>query len=782
MLFHGRRIAVLDCESELIRRGLLAPPLVCTALLVETQPVRHPEAWVQRQAWLDGGVDYLGVLDKTDSIEVTRQMLEDPNVQFAGHNIAYDFGLMAAKDETLITLIFAAYEAGRVCDTRIREKLIRLAQGQMSSDFASGSKRQQKFGLGNIMAARWGLDFSADKNGSAEEQDDGTMVVTGEGWRLRFGELIDVPLDQWPQDALDYVKGDVYKTHKLLWAQVEDEQSGVVDPETGFVTNEAETVAAAWALHLAAIWGVRTDGKTVSDLAERLHLSVSAVKDLLADPAIGIFRHTGKKNTTRLKELICIAYGGEDKAPRVVHKPKKGEKKREYCGCAAPVWKRTTCQVCGGHAAEGISTEKEHLIAAPHERQLTVLLKREVDKVMKLVNVPVLEALASISADEHNGTTYIPAFSHGTIYPINCGWNELVESGRTSCWGPNWQNLPREGGYRECVVPRPGWIFANADYSTIELCALAQFCLDQFGESAMAVALQAGRDLHLEMAADLLNLSYNEVVLRKWRGDIIDPKHQEHNRLPRMLLVAASEWKCTEGEALLVFKAEAKEVKAKRQMAKALNFGFPGGLGAETLIVWAWKTYRVKFGETWEEAVRVAKAYKDRWLARWPEMRKFFAYISQATASGGGETTFVQPRSGRLRGGTGYCDGCNTHFQGLAADGAKAAMFFISQECYTGYSTLWTRAEHGDEKSGLWGSRLTIFVHDEFILEAVEWDAVRAAERLAVVMNYGMSLYIPDIPIKCAPVLMRRWYKDAESVYDADGTLIPWEPPLKEAA
>ena len=39
-----------------------------------------------------------------------------------------------------------------------------------------------------------------------------------------------------------------------------------------------------------------------------------------------------------------------------------------------------------------------------------------------------------------------------------------------------------------------------------------------------------------------------------------------------------------------------------------------------------------------------------------------------------------------------------------------------------------------------------------------------------------MSEYMPDIPVKADAHLMRRWYKSAEPVHNADGVLIPWEP------
>jgi len=128
----------------------------------------------------------------------------------------------------------------------------------------------------------------------------------------------------------------------------------------------------------------------------------------------------------------------------------------------------------------------------------------------------------------------------------------------------------------------------------------------------------------------------------------------------------------------------------------------------------------------------------------------------------------------------GYCDGCNSYFQGLAADGAKAAMWRIAQECYLGFGDAWPR--DGRAPSPLFGARVVAFIHDEFLLEVRDdANAGAAGDRLAEVMVAGMKRYIPDVPIKAEPVLMGRWLKGAKTTRDATGKLIPWTPKEKKA-
>ena len=143
-------------------------------------------------------------------------------------------------------------------------------------------------------------------------------------------------------------------------------------------------------------------------------------------------------------------------------------------------------------------------------------------------------------------------------------------------------------------------------------------------------------------------------------------------------------------------------------------------------------------------------------------MKKYFDTIGKKASSGG--FTAKQHRSDRRRGNVGFCDGCNTFFQGLSADGARSALFATSRACYVSPS------------SPLFGSRVVAFIHDEIILETPEAQAPAAAKALSALMVAEMERWLPDIPVKADAHLMRRWYKDAEPVFDAAGELVPWEP------
>lgn len=329
----------------------------------------------------------------------------------------------------------------------------------------------------------------------------------------------------------------------------------------------------------------------------------------------------------------------------------------------------------------------------------------------------ILDLWREVKADRKELSDFVPKLRAGAELPINPRWNAIVDTFRASCSGPNLQQQPRRPGVRECFVPRPGFLYCASDYHVAELCSLAQLLLDLFGFSTMAEEIRAGRDLHLVFAAELAGLSYEETVRRYRAGDA--------------------------------------RIKELRSAAKVANFGIPGGLGVDSLVSFA-RGYGVIL--TREEATDL----RDRWLSRFPEMRRYFQWISQQCA--GGSFTHIHPRTGFVRGGVRYCDGANHGFQHLTACGAKDALYLVAREAYT------------DPTSPLYGSYPVIFVHDELIVEVRQDRAAAAAARISAIMVEAMSKYTPDIPSRADAALMRRWYKAAEPEHNAAGELVPWEP------
>jgi DNA polymerase-1 len=312
----------------------------------------------------------------------------------------------------------------------------------------------------------------------------------------------------------------------------------------------------------------------------------------------------------------------------------------------------------------------------------------------------------------------VPILERGTRVPINASFSPILETFRTSCSKPNLQNPPRKGEVRQCFVPREGSVFVFCDYDTLEMRTLAQVFYDLFGYSPLRDALIAGRDIHLDLASEILGISYDEAKERYDSGDQI--------------------------------------VEDARQAAKPGNFGFPGGMGAAAFLDYALKSYDVRL--TPAMAAQLHEAFRRRW-----DMAPYFAHCSSLAGADAAEW-IVFPRSKQVRGRVPYTAICNGFFQELAARGAKQALWEVSRKCYD-----------ADMSSTLYGARPVLFMHDEIGMEVLEKNADRPAELLAAQMKLTMMSWVPDVPISCSPVMMRRWYKGAKAVR-VDGRLVPSKP------
>lgn len=335
----------------------------------------------------------------------------------------------------------------------------------------------------------------------------------------------------------------------------------------------------------------------------------------------------------------------------------------------------------------------------------------------------LLEAVADMTSYEKTITTYMDTLKQAAKVGINPSYDYLKVTGRTGSFDPNVQQQPRKAGVRECYVPRKGYVMCAIDYDSLELSCLSQVYFEWFGTSPLGDAINDGLDPHLDLGSQLLGKPY--------------------------------EW-CKEARKGLHGADMKAMVNEHRQIAKAANFGFPGGLGPSRFIGFA-AGYGVELSE--QEARNLREVWKRRW-----GMKAYLDHVSDLLA-GRERTTMVQMYSERFRGGCNFTEACNTMFQGLAADGAKEALRLLARACYV------------DANSPLFGARPVAFIHDEILFELPEETAVPAAHEAARLMVQGMKKFVPDFHIGAEPALMLRWYKDAEPFYTEPGnpeTLAPW--------
>lgn len=623
----------IDTETCLITDACKVPRLVCLT-------VYDGRAGATIHTELDACRRFLGLVE-----------VEQPLV---GHNVAYDIAVCVEEcyrldpglGERVHRAVWAKYFEGGILCTKILEMLEYVASGAMQDH---GVRKKDPFTLQTLVARYLGEHL--------EKEDT---------WRLRYEELLGMPLVDWPEEARTYALDDAVYT----W-RVADVMLGRHVVYEKMMEEWGAQSRAAYALHLQGAQGARIDQLRAHTIRESVRARKAEAQEALL--RAGLMRAAGNdvvRDMGAIRTRVASAYGVQ--------------------GLPAP---RT--DPSDRHESGQIATSADVIEQAA-------------------ISDPVLAELTRYVHEEKMESTYLDVLcANEYIHP---SWNPIVATGRTSCSKPNMQNLPRGDDIRECVIPREGFVLCVLDYVTAELCTLAQTCLDLFGRSAMADALIAGRDPHSELAAQLMGVPYTEFFERLKAGD--------------------------------------KKCKETRHVAKAANFGYPGGLGDDTFL-----TYAGGMGVSVPEGISPkvwARSLKESWLAKWPEMSHYFSYINKVSKEG----KIVQIPSGRIRGKVSYCAAANTLFQGRSADGAKHALSMISRDCYVGE---------------LSPSRLILFVHDEFVLEVPDVSPHLYARRLEELAIQGMQKYTPDIPVRVDTKLCDRWSKSAETAFDSEGNLAVWK-------
>lgn len=473
----------LDLETHLIQPGLAAPPIVCGSYADAT----HATV-VLREAIL----------------EKFRMMLASQCV-IGGANIVYDLGCFAAHDPRLIKAIFDALDHNRITSTDILEALHDNARGLMFKE-ANGAPFG-RYSLAQLENRYLSIDRSEEKHGE-------------NAWRLRYGELDGVPLEQWPQEAIEYPRRDARGTYDVLTRQLD---LNAEHPRQNLQCVPDE-MRAAWALRLASIWGMRTDPEMVADTVREIVEQHERSRREFFDCGIVRVRTCVKKEGVYEKaDAISVEWLDQatvrlgqlyrDSPPEWV-----AERLADIARVKKALAKGKPIRFATDTARLKALVSEAYQNDAPRTDGGDVSTSRD---TLEESGSELLEQYAEDGPNEKLLSTYVDVLEQGTKVPINPEYNSIVATQRTSCRKPNLQQLPRKGRVRECFVPRagangqPGWVFCSVDYGALEMCTLAQCCLWLFEHSAMADQINAGRDLHVFLACQFLGIDYDEGVARR---------------------------------------------------------------------------------------------------------------------------------------------------------------------------------------------------------------------------------------------------------------------------
>lgn len=367
------RVVVYDTETTLIQPGGLVTDLICVSL------AERVGAEIEQQ-----------LLDCESGANRVVELVHDDDVVLVGHNLPFDLAVVVKQRPEVLPAIYRKYEKGLFRDTITQQQMLDIASGEMKFHVEEdGEPKRTAYSLA-------ALSYRLLKKFLKKE----------DTWRLRYGELRDVPLVDWPEDAKKYAIDDAVTTLEVYEKQMEIASV----PE---IPNAREQFKAAWALHLMSVWGVRTDGPAVEKLRAEL-------------------QHDFEEAMVKLRKTDLIK---QVKKKGVMYDVKDTKVMR--------------ARVTGAFAARGEEVPlTDPSILHPDGQVATN------KKTMKDSGDAELILLSESVGTQKLLSTYIPALMAGTKVPVNARFNALVETGRTSCSGPNWQNPPRKGGVRECIVPR----------------------------------------------------------------------------------------------------------------------------------------------------------------------------------------------------------------------------------------------------------------------------------------------------------------------------------------
>jgi DNA polymerase-1 len=247
------------------------------------------------------------------------------------------------------------------------------------------------------------------------------------------------------------------------------------------------------------------------------------------------------------------------------------------------------------------------------------------DAVLAAVDHP----LAALLREHRRAAQLVKAFGRKWAgFPdggrIHAGWVQLgTDAGRSSCKGPNLQQVPRDARYRRCFVAPPGRALVKADYGQLQLRIAAKLS----GEKRMLAAFRDGADLHALTAQNVTG------------------------------------------------KADVS--KEDRQLAKALNFGLLFSMGARRLQEYV----RQEYGQALTRAE--ARHYRDTFFQVYPGLRAWHnsAWREQFAVQLGnrppGESRTFLGRRRLFDAKTPLTFRLNSPVQGAEADGAVLAMALL---------------------------------------------------------------------------------------------------------
>lgn len=714
----GCTVVGMDCETYCIKNGVM--PEICCFTFYDPR--------------LEQAKGY--ICDPKEGLKQLAHYLMDPTVHLVAHNAHFDCITASLLNDQVFALITKAYNDGRMHCTKLRECLLLVGDnanyGEVSGSIMGRFAPVSRISLAGCLLNYFDKDITASK-------------VGGDAWRLRYHELHGEPVDQWPIEAVDYAISDAEFAVAVFLAQEAHNRTitrrltqALGQPVNIMADAQRQAFSEFCLQYMAGVSGVRIDMDKIDDAQADLKLEHDRLIDTIKD--FGFYRPAPKeargvkKNEAKVRAAFDRCYKILDlKDPKIYSKPEDP----------------TSISLASEPRDNLLRMIKNSL-----DRGHSIITKVPLDddEIEELsVLAMAIETYADIEKLWKESNTFIKALRNARLnrdHRIRSTANGFVSTGRTSWKNPNFQNLPRGGRVRDCIIPQDGHIFIQSDYSNAEMRSLAEENFVTQGKASMLAAEYRKDPLfdpHLFAAYKMYNIERGaQMTFDEAKAIYADKKHELY-----------------------------KEMKNKRTLAKILNFGLAGGLSHVGFVSYA-RGYKVYLSVG--ESERLCKMWRDVWsemVTYFDERARLFREdpMTGEAITTEAQRTYIFRQSGRARFLRKYTVACNTPFQGVSADGAKSAVIETFKECYF------------IKSSPLYGSKPILFVHDEIVLETKHDGSAEshqrcseAARRLQTIMEQQMEIYTPNIPAIAEPTLTTKWVKDAESDILEDGLIDIWTP------
>lgn len=407
----------IDFETYLIDDGAIFPKPVCLSAF-------------------DGSEAFL--FNREDSAKYLENHLNKELI--IAHNAVFECGVTIKHYPELAELVFDALDNDLIYCTKINEALWNIQR----------EKQLRNLTLAGLILHYFNEDITATKGEDA--------------WRMRYSELDDVPLRNWPKEAIDYAIDDSKWAYKVHASQTP--------------INQSLALKSAVYLNLMGAQGFSINKDRVDLLESEIWEFLTPRYDFL------------------VKEGFCD-YIAKQKQPR-----KQTKKLKEYIATLGVELQYTN--------KGGVATSGEAL-----------------SSYMSQVDDPIIKAFSELTKYEKILTAYINRLKDAkniySQYSTTKNTGRTSSSSSKLFPSVNIQQMPREVkdvtyDIRNCFIPREGYKICSIDYSGLELCSAAHQLWSTLGYSYMREALNEGdkpTDMHSKLAAKIKGISYEDFMAKK---------------------------------------------------------------------------------------------------------------------------------------------------------------------------------------------------------------------------------------------------------------------------